>query len=84
MMVHTVYTEKIMTELSQQELLQALKEALGATWDEVAEITGITPRTLKSYRLPASSSGVRSMDKIVRDAVENALIKAQKKNRKSA
>lgn len=67
-----------------QELLQALKDALGATWNEVAENTGIAPRTLKSYRLPASSSGGRGMDKFVRDTVEAALIQAQKKNKKSA
>lgn len=68
-----------MTEPTQQELLQALKDALGATWDDVAEKTGITPRALKSYRLPVSSKGFRGMDKFVREAVEKAFAQAQKK-----
>lgn len=73
-----------MNELSQQELLLALKDALGVTWDDVALRTGIAPRALKSYRLPASSSGHRGMDKFVRDAVEKAFSQVQKKVTKSA
>ena len=68
-----------MTELSQQELLLALKNALGGTWKEVAESTGITPRALKSYRLPESSKGSRSMDKFVRGAVEKAFLQTSQK-----
>lgn len=70
--------------MTQQELLQSLKDALGTTWDDVAEKTGITPRALKSYRLPESSKGTRGMDKFVREAVEKALAQAQKKMRKNA
>lgn len=73
-----------MTEQSQQELLQALKNALGGTWDDVAERTEIAARTLKSYRLPPSSKGYRGMDKFVRKAVEDALFDATQKGKKSA
>ena len=73
-----------MEELSQQELLQALKDAMNATWSGVSERTGIAPRTLKSYLLPAGSKGRRGMDKFVRDAVEKALLQEQKKVKKSA
>jgi hypothetical protein len=73
-----------MSEQSQQELLQALKDALGGTWDDVAERTQIAARTLKSYRLPSSSKGYRGMDKFVRKAVEDALFAANQKSEKSA
>ena len=49
-----------------------------ATWDEVAERTGIASRTLKSYRLPEGSKGYRGMDKFVRAAVEKALADVKK------
>lgn len=73
-----------MTEQSQRELLQALKDALGGTWDDVAERTQIAARTLKSYRLPSSSKGYRGMDKFVRKAVEDALFDATQKGKSSA
>ena len=70
-----------MTEQTQQELLQGAKEALGVTWDELAIRAGIEPRTLKSYRLPATSRGHRGMDKFVREAVRKLL---PSKGRKTA
>ena len=62
-----------MTERSQQNLLQDVKDALGGTWDDVAARTDITARTLKSYRLPASSKGHRGMDRFTRKAVQDVL-----------
>lgn len=62
-----------MTERSQQDLLQDVKDALGGTWDDVAARTGITARTLKSYRLPPSSKGRRGMDRFIRKAVQDVL-----------
>lgn len=62
-----------MTERSQQDLLQDVKDALGGTWDDVAARTEIAARTLKSYRLPTSSKGHRGMDKFTRKAVLNVL-----------
>lgn len=73
-----------MTEQSQQELLQALKDALGGTWEDVAARTQIAGRTLKSYRLPSSSKGYRGMDKFVRKAVEDALFDVTQKSKKNA
>jgi hypothetical protein len=73
-----------MTERSQQDLLQDLKDALGGTWDDVAIRTQIAVRALKSYRLPSSSKGYRGMDKFVRKAVEDALSEVSGKGRKSA
>lgn len=70
-----------MSEQTQQELLQEVKTALNVTWDELAELTGIAARTLKSYRLPSSSRGYRGMDKFVLEAVRKLL---PKKNKKSA
>lgn len=64
---------EIMSEKSQQELLQELKDAMAGTWDDVAVRTEIPARTLKSYRLPPSSKGYRGMDKFVRKAVEDVL-----------
>ena len=63
-----------MTEQSQQDLLQDVKNALGGTWDDVAARTEITARALKSYRLPPSSKGHRGMDKFTRKAVQDVLI----------
>ncbi|MDQ1816353.1 hypothetical protein RBA41_23940 [Massilia sp. CCM 9210] len=80
MMVHIVYVYGAMKELSQQELLLALKNALDVTWDEVAAHTGIAPRALKSYRLPVSSTGYRGMDKFVRDVAEKALFETKNKH----
>lgn len=62
-----------MTERSQQQLLQEVKDALGGTWNDVAARAGIAPRALKSYRLPAASKGYRTMDKFVRRAVQEVL-----------
>ena len=73
-----------MKDLSQQELLQELKGAMGTTRNGVSERTGIAPRTLKSYLLPDDSKGRRGMDKFVREAVEKALLQEQKKVKNSA
>jgi len=66
-----------MTERSQKDLLQDVKDALGGTWDDVAARTDIAERTLKSYRLPPSSKGHRSMDRFVRQAVQRVLDEIQ-------
>jgi hypothetical protein len=70
-----------MTQQTQQELLKELKDALGGTWDDVAARTEIAARALKSYRLPTSSKGHRSMDKFARKAVE-AILTGIKQERK--
>lgn len=73
-----------MNEKSQQELLQDLKEAMAGTWDDVAARTEIAARTLKSYRLPASSKGYRGMDKFVRRAIEGLLTEINQGTQKTA
>ena len=38
---------------TQKDYLQATKKALGAkTWDALAEMAGVAPRALKTYRMP--------------------------------
>jgi hypothetical protein len=58
------------TKQTQQELLRQAKDLLGATWDELAEASGIHPRALKNYRLPDDSKGHRAMGPFVRAAVQ--------------
>lgn len=48
-------------EQSQQEYLRALKVQLKVTWDELAARAGITPRAMKTYRMPVSSKDFREM-----------------------
>jgi hypothetical protein len=68
-----------MIEISQQELLGILKKVLGVTWNQVAERTEISPRALKSYRLPSTSKGARGMHKRTRRAVEKILKRMENK-----
>lgn len=74
-----------MTERSQQELLQDVKDALGgkSTWDDVAARTEISVRALKSYRLPPASKGHRGMDKFTRKAVLDVLAELQEQGKSS-
>lgn len=58
---------------SQQDLLQATKNLLDVTWDELAEQAGIMPRALKNYRLPDTSKNHRGMPGLARRAVEQLL-----------
>lgn len=62
-----------MTEQTQQEFLQAAKDAFGCTWDELAAMTGINPRALKTYRMPDESKDFRALNSLARDAVVRAL-----------
>jgi hypothetical protein len=58
---------------SQQELLHAAKSELDVDWDTLALRAGIKPRALKSYRLPASSTGSRAMPDLARAAIADLL-----------
>jgi len=62
-----------MINQSQQEFLKALKDELGVTWDELAVLSGIKPRALKTYRMPAESKDFRMLN----DLARNALIRAK-------
>lgn len=69
-------------EPSQQEFLHAAKAALGLTWDELAEQSGIAPRALKNYRMPDDSQNHRGLPSLARRAVQQLLDAHTKKNRK--
>lgn len=70
--------------LGQQAFLQAAKDTLGLTWDEIAVQAGIVPRTFKNYRLPDDSKNHRSMPSLARAAVQRLLDEHAKKIRKKA
>ena len=67
-----------MKEQSQQEFLKTIKDQLGVTWDELAALSGINPRALKTYRMPDDSKDFRALN----DLAKNALIRAVEDNRK--
>lgn len=65
---------------TQKDYLQATKTALGAkTWDALAQIAGVAPRALKTYRMPESSDEYRGMSKFVKQAFESLLAEKAKK-----
>lgn len=60
---------------TQKEYLSGIKKVLEArygrlTWDDMAVKAGIEPRTLKTYRMPASSADYRAMPQLAKQAVE--------------
>jgi hypothetical protein len=71
-----------MTEQSQQEYLKAAKAALGVEWDALAEMAGIKPRALKTYRMPVTSKDHRSLPDLARQAIDRVLFDHQKTIRK--
>lgn len=73
MMVRTAYHTNLMSEQTQLDFLQAAKDALNVTWDELAEAAGIAPRALKTYRMPPTSNDYRSMPSLARDAISRLL-----------
>ena len=65
---------------NQKVYLRATKHALGAsTWDELAAMAGVTPRALKTYRMPEDSKDYRAMPGPVKKVFEMLL--AAKKNK---
>ena len=71
-------------EQSQREFLHAAKAALGLTWDELAEHSGIAPRAFKNYRMPEGSQNHRGMPSLAKRAVQQLLDEHARKNRKKA
>jgi hypothetical protein len=68
---------------TQKDYLQATKNALGAkTWDHLAEMAGVAPRALKTYRMPDSSDEYRGMPRPVRKVFEMLLVEQKKKKDK--
>jgi hypothetical protein len=61
--------------VDQKAFLAVAKDALRPssqriTWDDFAEIVGVEPRALKTYRMPADSSDYRSMPKLLVEKIE--------------
>lgn len=73
-----------MTEQTQQEYLKAAKETLGVEWDVLAELAGIKPRALKTYRMPDSSKDHRGMPDLARRAIDGLLAEHKKRIRKAS
>ena len=63
----------------QKNQLSQIKSALEVRfckripWDELADMVGIEPRTLKTYRMPESSADYRQMPQLARQALERLL-----------
>jgi predicted metallo-beta-lactamase superfamily hydrolase len=72
-----------MEEQSQQDYLKAAKAALGVEWDALAELAGIKPRALKTYRMPDSSKDHRGLPDLARRAIDR-LISDHHKTRKAS
>lgn len=68
-----------MSMLNQQDFLKAAKVQLGITWDEFAAASNISPRALKTYRMPDSSKDFRPLPKLARTAVEQLLYEHKNK-----
>ena len=68
-----------MLNTTQQEYLKAAKDALGVTWDELAELSGINPRALKTYRMPDTSQDYRQLPALARAAIDRLVSRRKKK-----
>ncbi|UDM18933.1 hypothetical protein [Vogesella sp. XCS3] len=73
-----------MEEQTQQEYLKAVKTELGVEWDRLAELAGIAPRALKTYRMPVESKNYRGMSQFVRDAIERVLQEHRRRMKKAS
>ena len=68
-----------MTKDTQKDQLSHIKKALEIrfckriTWEGLAEMSGIEPVTLKTYRMPESSADYRQMPLLVKQAIERLL-----------
>lgn len=73
-----------MTEQSQQDYLKAAKATLNVEWDALAEMAGIKPRALKTYRMPDSSKDHRALPALARRVIDGLLAEHQQKNPKAS
>jgi hypothetical protein len=74
-----VLPKKAMSNTTQQEYLKSAKDALGVTWDELAKLSGINPRALKTYRMPGTSQDYRQLPALARAAIDRLVVKPKKK-----
>ncbi|MGA7816696.1 hypothetical protein [Caballeronia sp.] len=68
-----------MSNTTQQEYLKSAKDALGVTWDALAELSGINPRALKTYRMPDTSQDYRQLPALARAAIDRLVSRRKKK-----
>lgn len=79
-MVRVAYLQmKFMASQSQQDFLRQAKEKLNCTWDGLAELSGIHPRALKTYRMPDESDNFRPINPLAKAAIERLLQDQKKK-----
>ncbi|HKT66574.1 MAG TPA: hypothetical protein VJR91_23635 [Burkholderia sp.] len=69
-----------MPDPTQQEFLRDAKDRLGVTWDALAIASGISPRAMKTYRMPDTSKDHRALPALARAAIVR-LIEDQKEPR---
>ena len=68
---------------SQKQYLLDIKQKLGnIRWNDLAELSGINPRALKTYRMPETSKDYRSMPLLAFRALQKTLEDFEK-NQKS-
>lgn len=68
----------------QRDLLFAAKAELDVTWDALAELSGINPRALKTYRMPHGSQNRRPMPPLAHDAIQRVLAEHRRTSKKRA
>jgi hypothetical protein len=68
----------------QRAYLYEVKAELGVTWDTLAELAGIAPRALKTYRLPVDSIDRRLLKPLVKAAIERVLADHRKRAKRRA
>ncbi len=67
------------TPMQQQDYLRAAKDELEVRWDDLAEMAGIAPRALKTYRLPDASADHRGMPNLARRSIDQLLAEHRRK-----
>jgi len=68
--------------MDQQEFLKAAKAELSVEWDVLADMAGIKPRALKTYRMPSDSSNFRAMPALAKAAIERLLLDHRKRRKR--
>lgn len=59
--------------MDQRAYLRAIKKEVGLKWDSLAEMAGINPRALKTYRMPETSADHRKLPDHAKAALEGVL-----------
>lgn len=77
-MVRIAYQDMDMADQTQLEFLREAKADLSVTWDELAALADISPRALKTYRLPPTSSEYRGMPKLAKNAIVAVLDRSRR------